>query len=415
MAADWSLRAALISHDPRFRSVVREAFAAPELGVNIGVELSERFADFGEEQIKVLRQLNPELVVIDLEDDPELGVKFTQFLSQSSPGIKVIAGGPSLSQDVLLSAMRAGVADYLHKPFLPEAIADAVRRVVQTMGRAQGKTQRKPGLVYSFFSPKGGAGSTTVATNFAVVLHRISNKRTLLVDLDLELGEVALALGVQPRFNLVDMVQNFHRMDAGLLASYIEQHSSGVHLLGAPFHPERAEMTSADDIRKILHFLKQHYDYVVVDTSKSFSPPTMAAFDQSDLVFLVSNIDLPSLRNIQRGLPLLKRVLPRGADQIRLVVNRYSPDIDISVDEVQSALGLKVYWTLANDYDAVIGSLNTGQPIVLNGTSKYARDLKQMGADMAGLGKKAGKDGSADGGIAGVWRKMFRRPEEAKP
>jgi pilus assembly protein CpaE len=208
------------------------------------------------------------------------------------------------------------------------------------------------------------------------------------VDLDLELGEVAVQLGVRPRFNLVDMIQNFHRMDAGLLASFIEQHSSGVHLLSAPFHPERAEMTSAEEIRKILQFLKHHYEYVIVDTSKSFSPPTLAAFDQSDLVFIVVALDLPSLRNVQRGLPLLKRVLPRGLDQARLVVNRYQPDEEIGLKEVEQTLGLKVFWTLSNDYEAVIRSINQGKPIVLNGSSKYTKDVKALGAKLAGLGAK---------------------------
>ena len=193
-----------------------------------------------------------------------------------------------------------------------------------------------------------------MATNFAVVLHRLTGKRTLLVDLDLELGEIALLLGVQPRFNFVDMVQNFHRMDADLLASYIERHGSGVHLLSAPYHPEKAEVVTGDEIRRILQFLRQHYDYVVVDTSKSFSPATLAAFEQADLVFLVTNVDLASLRNIQRGLPLLKRMLGRGERQVRLVVNRYHADErDLAQGRRAQTLGLKVFWTLSNDYEAV--------------------------------------------------------------
>ena len=123
------------------------------------------------------------------------------------------------------------------------------------------------------------------------------------MDLDLELGESALVLGVQPRFNFVDFVENFRRMDASLLASYIEHHPSGVHLLSAPLQPEKAEAVTADQIRRILAFLRQHYDYVIVDTPRSFAPPTLAVFEQADLVFIVSTADLPSLRNIQRGIP----------------------------------------------------------------------------------------------------------------
>ncbi len=406
---DRSLRAALISTDPGFSDHVRTALARADLGVVLALELPVRFAQLDEDHVQSLRRLGPELVIVDLQDDPDLGVKFIQFLMEGAAGQKVIAAGPTLEPELLLAAMRAGISDYLPKPVSVESLAEAVQRSTQQLGRASGT--RQPGQVYTFFSSKGGSGSTTIATNFAIVLHKLSGRRTLLVDLDLELGEVALLLGAQPRFNFVDMVQNFHRMDSGLLASYIEQHESGVHLLSAPFHPDRADVVSGDEIRRILHFLRQHYDYVVVDTSKSFSPATLAAIDQSDLVFLVANLDLPSLRNIQRGLPMLRRVLARGEEQIRLVINRYQSEGDISLDDVSRTLGLKVFWTLSNDYEAVVDSINTGKPIVLNGTSAYTKDIKALGAQIAGL-----RPGDASKqGVMGRLLGRFRRPEGKKP
>lgn len=414
MATTGSLRAALISTDAGFREQLRELTHLPASDFAIGLEISEPFGAFGEQQVRALRQLNPEVVVIDLEDDPELGVKFTQFLSEMNPGQRVVAVGPHLSPEQLLAAMRAGVADYLHKPVDEGALRGAMARVAQALGRGSAKAGARTSRLYSFFSPKGGSGSTSVATNVAVVLHRLTGKKTLLVDLDLELGEVALLLGVQPRFNFVDMVKNFHRMDAGLLASYIEQHPSGIHLLSAPFHPERAEVVSPDDIRRILHFLKQHYDYVVVDTPGSFSPITLAAFDQSDLVFVVTNLDLPSLRNIQRGLPMLKRVLPKGDEQIRMVVNRYQSESAISLQDVERTLGLKVFATIANDYEALIQSINSGKPIVLNGTSRFTRDVKSLGGRIAGLTGDFLDEPKSGNWVGRVLGKLRRKPQEAK-
>ncbi len=404
------IRVAVISTDVRFRDRLREALSESGRGFRIALELSVRFGDFGEEQIRAVRQAGPDLLVVDLEDDPEVGVKLVQFLAESNPGQRALAVGPALSQTLLLAAMRAGVSDYLQKPVEPDVLAEALQRATVLLGRGS-ESAKKPGQVFSVFGAKGGTGATTLATNLAIVLHRLTGKRTLLVDLDLELGEVAVLLGVRPRFNLVDMVQNFHRMDAGLLASYIEQHPSGVHLLSAPFHPERTEATSADEIRKIIQYLKHHYDYVVVDTPKSFSPTTLAAFDQSDLVFLMVALDLPSLRNVQRGLPLLKRVLPRGLDQTRLVVNRYQPDEEIGLKEVEQTLGLKVFWTLSNDYEAVMRSINAGKPIVLNGNSKYTKDVKALGAKLAGLGatKAAGRP-SASRIVGQLVGKIVRKP-----
>jgi pilus assembly protein CpaE len=210
------------------------------------------------------------------------------------------------------------------------------------------------------------------------------------------------------------MVKNFHRMDAGLLASYIEQHPSGIHLLSAPFHPERAEVVVGEEIRKILHFLRQHYDYIVMDTPGSFSPVTLAAFDQSDLVFLVTNLDLPSLRNIQRGLPMLKRVLPRGEQQIQLIVNRFNPANDISLDDVQRTIGLKVYATIGNDYESLIQSINSGKPIVLNGNSKYSRDVKALGVKIAGVTTQEKANRRAGAWMGRMLGKLRKKSSEAK-
>jgi pilus assembly protein CpaE len=302
--------------------MVKDVFLSHEGWTTPSLDVTVPFEAFGDEQVRALRQLNPELVILDIEDAPDLGIKFAQFLSESVRGVRFIAAGPLLQPEHLLVAMRAGVVDYLPKPVTPETMRASLDRVRVGFGIASKEGPRQPGKLYAFYSAKGGAGTTTTATNFAVVLHRITGKRTLLVDLDLELGEIALLLGVQPRFNFVDMVQNFHRMDAELLASYIERHSSGVHLLSAPYHPEKAEVVTGDEIRRILHFLRKHYDYVVVDTSKSFSPATLAAIEQADLAFIVTNVDLASLRNLQRGLRCSRRC-GAGRRDIRLVVNRY--------------------------------------------------------------------------------------------
>ena len=140
-----------------------------------------------------------------------------------------------------------------------------------------------------------------------------------------------------------------------------------MHLLSAPSQPEKAEAVTAEQIRRILTFLRQHYDYIIVDTPGSFAPSTLAIIEQADLVFIVSTADLPSLRNIQRGIPLLKRVLVKGEEQVRLILNRYDPKDTISVEDVERSIGMKVFWKVSNDYEAVMASLNAGKPIVLNG------------------------------------------------
>jgi len=150
--------------------------------------------------------------------------------------------------------------------------------------------------------------------------------------------------------------------------------------------------------------LKQHYDYIIVDTSKSFSPPTLATFEQADQVYLITNVDLPSLRNITRCLPLLERMgSVKGEEWLRLVVNRYQSSDPISLKEIEKTLGLSVYWTLGNDFESVMNSINSGKPVVLTDKSAFARDLRSLVTSMTGIQPE-----QADGnGLFGGIRRMF--------
>ena len=382
------MRGVLISTDPEFRETLRRVLLNDGRGIELAMEITVPFAEMTEDQIAELRRCDPELAFVDFDEDPETGVSFARFLAEGSGQRYVVGAGPALESTLLLEAMRAGVAEYLPKPAGEEAIVAALDRASRRLGWAP--TNRAPGELYSVFSPKGGAGTTTVATNLAIVLHRLTGKRTLLVDLDLELGEIAVLLGVKPRFSFVDLVNNFARIDAGLLASFIERHESGVHLLSAPFHPDPGEDIPSTQIRAILQYLKRQYDYVVVDTPKSFSLDSVAAFEEADRIILVTTVDVPSLRNLQRCKPLLERVVGKDADRLRLVVNRHHPEDVISLEDVHRATGMDVYWTLSNDYEAVSRSINSGMPVAQNAKSRYAKDLQALGVDLLGLRPKNG-------------------------
>lgn len=378
-------RAALVSTDSVFAAQVKQLLIGPELPVSLELELTVPLYQFGEHQVQALRSLAPELIILDFDESQDLGLELARYLVELNPAQLLIVAGPILSSEQLMQAMRAGVSDYLPKPVAPEALQAALTRVALKLRKPDAAKSSEPGRILSFFSPKGGGGSTTLASNLAIVIHRITKKKTLLVDLDLELGESALVLGIQPRFSFVDFVENFRRMDASLLGSYIDRHPSGVHLLSAPLQPEKAETVTAEQIRKTLSFLRQHFDYILVDTPRSFGAQTLAVFEQAELVFIVTTADLSSLRNIQRGIPLFKKVLTKGEEQLRLILNRYDPQDAVSVDDVEKSLGLKVFWKISNDYEAVMNSVNAGKPIVLNGGSPYTVDLTGLAGMVTGI------------------------------
>jgi pilus assembly protein CpaE len=407
-----SISGAVVSDDRAFRDTVQAALDGGHLGVALRAEVAAPYEAIDTAQLQRLREADPQLVFLDLGDDATTAIRFAHFLAESNPSRRFIAAGSHVSAELLLEAMRAGVVEYLPKPVVPEALTAAVERAARKLrgeARSGGASAapREPGKLLAVFSAKGGSGSTTIATNLAIHLHQLTGKRTLLLDLDLELGEVAVFLSMQPRFNFVDLIRNFHRMDAELLASYIERHESGVHLLSAPFHPERAESVPGDAFRKVLRFLQQHYDYIVVDTPKSFTPATIATLELADTIHLVTTVDLPSLRNIKRSMPLLTRLAPR--EKVRLVVNRYQADDLISLQEVERTLGMSVDWKLANDYEAVIQAINSGSPVAQNASSRFSRDLKGLAAEIGGLGTYANGHRSRLGPL----RKLFARSTPA--
>jgi pilus assembly protein CpaE len=358
------LLAAVVSADDHLREGVYEAIRDAGLPLRVDVEIATPAEPLSSEQLERLRSAEPDVVVLDMGDDPERAIWTAGAIASGNPLAALVGVGPHLEASRLLDAMRAGVVEYVPRPIDGASIRDALERVMRKRGWANALQGRRNGKLLAFFSPKGGSGSTSVITNVGIELHRMTGKKTLLVDLDLELGEIASLLGIRPRFHFVDLVRNFHRMDANLLASYIESHESGVQVLSAPFEPEIGEAVTGEQIARILGFLRNHFDYVLVDTSKSLAPPALAALQIADPIFLVTNMDVPSLRNLKRCLPILDRVTAGDAERLRLVVNRFNPKSLVRLEELEETLGIEVHQTLTNDYETVINSISVGQPLV---------------------------------------------------
>lgn len=380
------LRAVLISKDDHLREIVFDSLGNGALPITIGLDIIPPPRPLDATHMERLRSYDPHIVLLDMAGDPDHAIRTAGTIASGVPGTALIGLGPELDASRLLEAMRAGVAEYVPGPVGPEIIHDALERVMRKRGWSGSRDGRRSGKLFAFFSPKGGSGSTTVATNVGIELHRVTGKKVLLVDLDLELGEIAPQLGVRPRFSIIDLVRNIHRMDGDLLSSYIESHKSGVEVLSAPFEPEIGEEVGAEEVTGVLRLLRSHYDYVLVDTSRSLAAPARVALHAADQVFVVTNMDVPSLRNLKRCLPILDRVTAGDQSRLRLVVNRFTSKSLVNVKDIEETLGIDVYWTLSNDFETVITSISSGQPLVLQGSSRYARELKALARDIAGGG-----------------------------
>ena len=374
------ITAVLISTDSEFRDEIEGILAGPEGGVDVRLTLPMPFTEIGDAEIGRIGQIDPDLVLVDLESDPHIGLRFIQYLVDTGVATAIIGAGRDLSQDLLLQAMQAGVTEILTKPVNSAQVLSALQRIWRKTGRkTEEKTKSGPGRALALFGTKGGVGTSSLAVNLAVEIQRMTRKRTLLLDLDVELGETALMLGMEPKFSLTDLIRNFHRVDSGLLASYIEHHDCGIDLLAAPFQPGDYETVGQDRVRQVIRFLRDQYDFVIMDTPKSLHPASIGGLEEADEVYLITTPTLPAVRNLVRSLPLVKQLVgEHRADSIRLVLNRFQPGDLISVREVEETVGLDVLHTIRNDFEAVMGGINEGHPAVLRGQSSYAKGVRGL-------------------------------------
>jgi pilus assembly protein CpaE len=239
--------------------------------------------------------------------------------------------------------------------------------------------------VATVFSAKGGTGVTTLATNLAISLHRLTGKGTLLLDLTPALGTAAVAMGVQPRYTYLDVIQNFHRIDEELFKSFLESHESGVYVLASPVVTIDRESPSSDEIQSLIRLCKQHFDYVVVDGGNSLSEEVLPLLQESDDRLLVVTPDLPTLRNLRRALDLIGRT--NGKTPPRLILNMYKEGLGLSSRDVEDGLGHQLSAILERDDARVMQSINVGRPEVMTGNSRFAKGVMGLGSELAGPDK----------------------------
>lgn len=395
------LRAFAFTSDRELLAALRRILADAGLPIAVEDAITVPLRQVSRMRLHDLPQARPDLVFLDFSQEAEIGVSFAQYLAETIPSATIIGMGPTLPPNLLIAAMRADVSKYLEVPLESEAVVSMLGRLNLQPGappETEPAPQRQRGRILHLFSPKGGSGATTVTVNLAIALAKENAGRILIVDLDPELGDAALLLGVEPRFGVVDLVNSLGRLDGSLLDSLVARHAAGVHLLSAPEDPQEVGLLSGREISSVFEAVRDHYDWLLIDTPKSLVTSTMAALDVADQVLLVTLLDILSLKKATRCQVLLRRLLGlSGETRLKLVVNRYSQDDLITLDDVREALGLEVYQTLRNDYASVIQSVNTGNPV--REASPFARDVRRLakkliGAQGAGAEVEAGRDGT---------------------
>ena len=283
---------------------------------------------------------------------------------------------PEAHTGLVETAFTAGVDDVLVLPQVAETISFAIRKAHETGGRSGLYGPHDPdvprGRVVTVFSPKGGTGKTVLSTNLAAFLAERTDKRVLLIDLDLQFGDAAIMLGVDPQRTMHELVQAPGGLDAVKLRGYTTRHRSGLDVLAAPKRPEDAELVSEAKVLQLLEVAREAYDIVIVDTSPFFYGPMLAVLRQTDQMLMLCGLDVPTLKNVKLSLHTLE-MLGFPASRTRLVLNRVTPKVGLKKEDVEGVLGLEVSFEIPND-PVVAPSVNSGAVAALvQGDSEFAQ------------------------------------------
>jgi len=330
----------------------------------------------------------PDVAVVDIRTDPSSGLASIERLRAAYPSAAIFAVAGSAEPDLILQAMRAGANEFFPWPIgadVPTSTVDgfhgALRRAA-TRRESASATSRPPSTTHVFLGAKGGSGTTTVSVNCAVELARLTKRPTVVVDLKLSLGEVALFLGIRPRFTLLDAIENLHRLDRDFLKELVTRHKSGLDILAGSEQFDRPNAQDATAIEEVLRVLARTYDFIVVDAGNSLTSCSMTALFGADSIFLVTNPDVPSIRNAQRLIDRIRQ-LGAGGERVRVLVNRASDDL-IAPKQIESALGYPIHHTFASDYRTVSTALNSGVPLALANHSEIAAQFDTFTRGLVG-------------------------------
>jgi Flp pilus assembly CpaE family ATPase len=327
---------------------------------------------------KLLEQ-HHDVIIIDLDSRPEYALELVENICANGTAT-VMVYSVKFDSDLLVRCMRAGVREFLALPFTQSTVAEALVRA-SARRPAPRPAKKTGGRLLAFLGAKGGDGVTTLACNFAVSMAQESGQSTLLIDLDLPLGDAALNLGVVAEYSTINALQNAARLDSAFLSKLLVKHSSGVSVLAAPGKFPQFD-ASHEAIDKLLTIARQDFDNVVIDMGSRLDLMDTSLFKEGSTIYLVIQAGIAGLRNSNR---LISQYFSTDVPKLEIVLNRFqSRTQGVGEDQITKALTRPAQWKIPNDYPAVRRMQHTAVPLALE-DSPISRLIRQMTRAASGL------------------------------
>lgn len=364
---------------------VRRKLVASELS-KVQSSATREFTSYpGLDDVPKLLDAAYEAIIIELDSNSEHALDLVECICSSGTAT-VMVYSETADAEMLVRCMRVGAREFLTLPVTSTTIVEALVRA--SVRRPLTPNSKKVGgKQFLFLGAKGGVGTTTIASNFALMLSRESGQSTCLIDLNLPLGDAALLLGIKAQYSIVNALQNSARLDANFLSTLLTKHSSGLFVLAAPDGYTDTQI-SPEAITRLLTIARQNFTYVVVDAGSRFDPGQSALVKESAAVYLVTQVGISELRNSNR---LVSELLSSRAANIEIVLNRYAPrTLGIDEESLAKALTMPAKWKIPGDVQAAQNAQNTATPLAMS-ESPISRVIRQMAGMACGSPKVTGE------------------------
>jgi pilus assembly protein CpaE len=368
------LSIALIGPEGTYRTAMASALAGSPGNV------TKEFPSYpGLDDVLQLLSAEYDVIIIELDTNPEHALELVENICGHSSAT-VMAYSAQADSELLVRCMRAGAREFLTAPIVPNTIAEALVRA--SVRRPAARSGKKTGKLFVFASAKGGSGVTTVASNFALTLARESGQNTLLIDLDLPLGNVAIDLGITTQFSTANAIESTERLDFNLFQKLLTKHSSGLFVLAAP-DKYMPVVASDQAVEKMLSVARQDFEYVVVDAGSSMGSTCKTLFKSAAIVYLITQVSISGLRNSNRVIS--EFFSSASGPELEVVLNRFLPrSLGIDEENITKALTRPVNWKIPSDYLAARRAQNTATPLAME-DSPISQVIRQMARTACGL------------------------------
>ena len=319
-----------------------------------------RYEFFGD----VLSQTQPDIALVSLDSDAQKGLALVARIRNDLPSCSVLCVSSSQEGSLILQAMRNGAKEFLSYPPRLEDFLAALDRIQAQNGTKEGDGKVRTSRVITVCGAGGGVGCTSLAINLGCLLAQNERNSVAILDLDLTLGDADVWLDIIPDYTIQDVAENITRLDYSLLKRSLTKHACGAFLLPRPVQIDTRSPVTPDELRRVVALLKATFTHLVIDVSKSYGPLDIAALESADTVLLVTQLDLPCLRNVVRLMQLFDQH-DGVAEKIRVVVNRLGlEEAQISLNKALETIGREIFWEVPNDYPTMVESRNNGVPLM---------------------------------------------------